>query len=188
MTLRRPVLTALLALVLGLLSALAVACGDGGDDSRLLAPRSADRIRAALDDLEERVERGRCDGLDEDLDRLSQAVAAVPSSVDRELRVRLGDGVQHLREIAPDDCRDNEPETTETTPETVPETTPETVETTPPETVETTPPETTTQPPPTTTTPPPEQPDEPVLPEDTGGDQAPGAAVPPGQAKKGDKG
>ena len=183
MTVRR-LPPALLALVLGLLAAFAVACGDGGDDRKLLGPRTADRISAALDDLEQRVERGRCDGLDEDLDRLSEAVAAVPSSVDRELRVRLGDGVQHLRSIARRDCRDNEPETTETQPETV-ETTPETVETTPPETVETTPPETTTTPPPTTTAPPPEEPDEPVLPEDTGGDPAPGAGVPPGQAKKG---
>ena len=176
----------LLALVLGLLAAFAVACGDDGDDRRLLGPRTADRIQAALDDLERRVERGRCDDLDEDLDRLSEAVAAVPSSVDRELRVRLGDGVQHLRDIAPEECRDNEPETTETEPETVPETTPETVETTP-ETVETTPP-TTTQPPPTTTQPPPDEPDEPVVPDDTGGDQAPGAGMPPGQVKKGEKG
>ena len=183
MTVRLPPL--LLALVLGLLAAYAVACGDGGDERRLLGPRTADRITAALDDLENRVERGRCEGLDADLSQLSEAVAAVPSSVDRELRVRLGDGVQHLRDIAPRECDRNAPETVDTTPETV-ETTPETVETTPPETVETTPPETTTQPPPTTTAPPPDEPDEPVLPEDTGGDQAPGAGVPPGQAKKDD--
>ena len=179
-----------LALVLGLLAAFAVACGDDGDETRLLGPRTADKIRAALDDLEEQVERGRCeDELDEDLDRLSAAVAAVPSSVDRELRVRLGDGVQHLRRIAREDCEANAPETTpETAPETTPETTPETVPTDPPDTVETTP-QTTTTPPPTTTgtTPPPDEPDEPVLPEDTGGDEAPGAAIPPGQVRKGDK-
>ena len=166
-----------LALVLGLLAAYAVACGDGGDDSKLLGPGSADNIRAALDDIEDRVARGRCEGLAQDLDALGRAVAAVPSSVDRGLRQRLGDGVETLRDQAPDACRGNRPETTETQPETTETLPPETTETLPPETTPTVPPETTpTQPPETTPTPPPETtPDEPVLPEDTGG--TPGASL-----------
>ena len=178
-----------LALVLGLLAAFAVACGDEGDETKLLGPRSAERIRTELEDVESRVAQGRCGGLEEDLSQLSAAIAALPSSVDQALRRRLGDGAQHLRAIAPDECDENKPETTDTQPETTETVPPETTETLPPETTETVPPETTTTPPATTdVVPPPEQPDEPVLPEDTGGDQAPGAAVPPGQAKKDGKG
>ncbi|HEX8204607.1 MAG TPA: hypothetical protein VF587_00965 [Solirubrobacteraceae bacterium] len=179
----------LLALVLGLLAAFAVACGDGGDE-KLLGPNTADNIRTALNDVRDRIEEGECgDRLDRDLDQLGEAVRAVPSSVDRDLRRRLGDGVQHLRNIAPGDCAENKPETTETQPETTETLPPETTETLPPATTETVPPPpTTTQEPPQTTPVPPETtPDEPVLPEDpTGG--TPGAGVPPGQAKKGDKG
>jgi hypothetical protein len=176
-----------LALVLGLLTAVAVACGDGGDDRRLLGPRSAEKIRDELDKIEERVARGECPQLDPAFQRLDEAIAALPSSTDGGLRRRLAQGSDHLQRIAPRECRDNQPETTATQPETTTTTTPETVPTTPPETVETTPPETTTTPPETTTTPP-EEPDEPVLPDDTGGDEAPGAGLAPGQVKKGEKG
>jgi hypothetical protein len=183
MSVRRRLPPLLLALVLGLLAAFAVACGDGGDDSNLIGPRGADRIRAALDDIDDRVARGRCEGLSGDLAELDDAIASLPSSVDRRLRRRLGDGADLLRSQARDDCDDNQPETTttETTPETVP---PPTTETVPPETTPTAPPETTTVPPETEPVPPETTPEEPVLPEDTGG--TPGAAVPPGQAKKDD--
>jgi hypothetical protein len=186
MSVRRPLLSALLALVLGLLAAFAVACGDDGDDSKLLGPRSADRIRAALDDIEDRVARGRCDGLGADLDELSSVVVNLPGSVDAGLRRRLREGTQHLRDIAREECEEKRPETTETQPETTETVPPATTETVPPATTETVPPETTTQPPPETEqpVPPEEQPEEPILPEDSGGNQAPSGSVPPGQAKK----
>ena len=184
MTVRRlpPVL---LALVLGLLAALAVACGEEGDDRRLLAPSRAEAIKDELDKIDERVERGDCDELEPAFIRLRRAVEGLPARTDRGLRRRLADGVANLERVAPDDCRQNRPETTETT-ETEPDTVPETIppETTPPETVppETTPPETT----PPETVPPEPVPPEPA-PDGTGGEPAPDANfVPPGQAKKDD--
>ena len=186
----------LLALVVGVLCAVAVACGDDGDDRSLISPSRASEIKDELDTISERVERGRCDELDPAFIRLDRAVDGLPPEADRRLRRRLADGVENLRSISRDECRDNRPETTETTETTETETVPETVptETLPPET--TPPPQTTpppTQEPPAQTTPPEPEPEEPVLPEDvppegTGGDQAPGAFVPPGQAKKGKRG
>jgi hypothetical protein len=178
----------LLALVLGLLAAFAVACGDDGDDRKLLAPSRADAIVAELETIEERVAKGDCADLDPAFTRLNRAIDELPRSTDSRLRRRLAQGAENLQEIAPADCRENRPETTETEPETVETEPPATTETVPPPTTETTPPPTTTTPPTTGTTPPPEEPEEPVQPEDTGGDQAPGAKVPPGQAKKGEKG
>lgn len=179
-----------LALVLGVLSAVAVACGDEDDDRRLIAPTRAADIKEELDTIAERVERGECTDLDPAFIRLDRAVAELPRATDRRLRRRLADGVDNLRRIAPDECRDNRPETTETT-ETAPETT-----TTPPETETVPPPETETVPPPQTETVPPETTDPPPtdtgvppIEDETGGEQAPGASfVPPGQAKKGGKG
>lgn len=188
MTVRLRLPPLVLALVLGVAAAFAVACGDGGDERRLLGPRTADNIREELEKIEERVARGECEQLQPAFQRMDEAIAGLPSNIDSGLRRRLAQGSEHLQDIAPDECRDNRPETTETT-ETQPETTttPPPTTTEPPPTTTEPPPPTTTEPPPTTTgTTPPEQPDEPVLPEDTGGDQAPGANVPPGQAKKGD--
>ena len=185
MTVRR--LPHLLALVLGLLAALAVACGDEDDDRKLLPPRSASDIREELDTIAERVDRGECLDLEPAFIRLNRAVDELPRSVDRSLRRRLAEGVQNLEEIAPDECRDNRPETTTT------ETTPTETTTEPPETT-TEPPETTTEPPPDTTTePPPTEPpptEPPAFdPGESGGEPAPGSGfVPPGQAKKGGKG
>ena len=173
----------LLALVLGLLAALAVACGDEGDERRLLAPSRAEAIRTELDLIAERVEDGKCVQLDPAFERLNEAIDRLPRSTDRDLRRRLAEGAENLEQIAPDECRDNRPETTKTT-ETEPETTPETVpDTVPEETVpeETVPPETTAPPP---TTPPPTQEPPPVPDDPTGGEPAPESFEPPGQAKK----
>ncbi|HEX2085487.1 MAG TPA: hypothetical protein VHF89_07380 [Solirubrobacteraceae bacterium] len=177
----------LLALVLGLLAALAVACGDDDDDRRLLSPSRAADIREELDTIAERVQKGECADLDPAFVRLERAVDGLPRGTDRRLRARLADGVAHLREIAPEECSDNRPETTttETEPETIPETTPET---TPPDTTTAPPPDTTTQPPPDTTTDPPPVETLPQDPGDSGGSEAPDANfVPPGQARKGSK-
>ena len=176
----------LLALVLGLLAALAVACGEERDDRRLLSPSRAEAIKEELDKIDARVERGECVELQPAFIRLRRAVDGLPAGTDRRLRRRLSDGVENLERVARDDCRSNRPETTETT-ETDPETVPETV---PPETTpETTPPP--TEPPPTTpppTTPPPTTPPPTTPPDDgTGGEPAPDQNfVPPGQAKKDD--
>ena len=45
-----------LALVLGLLAALAVACGESGDEDKLTSPTRASSIKEELDLIAERVE------------------------------------------------------------------------------------------------------------------------------------
>ena len=175
MTVRRPA-ALLTALLLGLLSAFAAACGQ--DESTLLSSSRAESLRKDLDAVETAVAEGRCQRAREALDDLDGTVDGIPGEVDRRLRQRLRDGVERLVQQVPEDCRDNrpeEPEPEETVPEeTVPEETiPE--ETEPEETVpeETVPEETV----PEETVP------EETVPEDPGGTEAPGF-VPPGQEKK----
>ena len=164
----------LLALVLGALSAFAVACGE--EREGLIASSRASDLQESLDNIEGLVSEGRCAGaLEDNLDSLRSKVNDLPGSVDADLRARLRDGVDHLEGQAPEECREERTKTQpETTPETIPETVPpETIpeETTPPET---TPPETTPEEPqPPQTTPQPEPPPEEQPPPDSGGEEAP---------------
>ena len=167
------------AVLLGLLSAFAVACGGDENDQRLLAESRAASLKDDLDKIDEFVQDGRCDAARDRLTSLRARVGGLPRDTDPGLRDRLEAGVAHLEEIAPDECVDNKTDTVETTeeiPETVPETTPpETTETVPPP--ETTPETTPTQPQQTTPqeTPPGQQDD--GTPGNSGGAQAPGAGV-----------
>ena len=173
MTVRRPA-----ALLLVLLSAFAVACGQDG--STLLSSSRAESLQRDLDAVDAAVSAGRCQRAREALDDLDATVDGIPGEVDRSLRQRLRDGVERLAQQVPEDCKDNQPEEpteTETVPE---ETIPE--ETIPQETIpeETVPEETV----PEETVPEETVPEEPI-PEDPGGTEAPeGDFVPPGQEKK----
>jgi hypothetical protein len=179
MTVRRPLPAMLVALLLGALSAFALACGE--EREGLISANRASDLQEHLDAIDRQVAGGQCDAVDGRLAALRRDINDLPGTVDRDLRERLREGLETLERQAPEECSiGTETTTTETTttPETVPpETTPpETVppETTPPETTppETTPPETT---PPETT--PPEQPPADQLPPDSGGEQAPSGAV-----------
>ncbi len=185
MTVRRRLPPALLALVLGLTSALAVACGESKDDKKLIASSRAETIKELLDKLAERVDDGRCDELP--FRSLHEEIDGLPATTDKRLARRLRDGLAHLESIAPDECDEHKPETTETTETLPPETTETIPEDTTPATTETVPPETTTQPPQTTTQPP-TQTEPPADDGTSGGSQAPESGfVPPGQEKKGGK-
>jgi hypothetical protein len=162
----------MLALALGALSAFAVACGE--DREGLIASSRASDLQASLDKIDEYVASGRCEAVDANLAALRREIEDLPGTVDRDLRVRLREGLENLEDQAPEECRGAR--TTETQPETTPETIPETVppETVPPETTppETTPPETT--PPETTPVEPPPAETVPVEPPvDSGGEEAP---------------
>lgn len=151
---RMPLPAVLLALVLGLLSSLAVACGD---TSELLTERRAARLTGDVDRVADAVQQGDCEATAVRLQELQAEVADLPSSVSSELRRNLSDGVTQLTAQAEEECQGEQTETQETTTEPAPE-----VETTPTETTETTEPppaetETQTQTetePPTQTTPP----------------------------------
>jgi outer membrane biosynthesis protein TonB len=184
MTVRPPLHALLVALLLGALCAFAVACGE--ERSGLISAERAAKLQDDLDKIDEYVAAGRCEAAEANLQALRRKVNDLPGTVDRDLRERLREGVQHLEQQVPEEC-DLGTETTETQPETVPqETTPETTptettptetaptETTPPETAptETTPPETAPAPEPT---PQPEPTPEP--PGTSGGEEAPLGAV-----------
>jgi outer membrane biosynthesis protein TonB len=169
----------LTALLLGLMCAFAVACGES--DEGLLSAGRAEGIQNNLDDLDRAVDRGDCDTAASQIEDLERQIAELPANTDRELRDRLQEGIDNLASIAPEECRGDQETQTETqTTETTP---PPTTETTPPPTTETTPaPTTETTPPPETT---PTTPPETVPPETTpvppasppGGEEAPSGAA-----------
>jgi len=135
-----------LAFVLGVLSAVLVACG-GGSSDKLIPASNADQISNDLADLRQAIDAHACDAAQQKLSAVQRGIENLPSSVDARIRRRLRDGLQKLSARVPVDCVATTTETTPTTTETTPtttETTPTTTETTP-TTTETTPPTTTTE-------------------------------------------
>jgi hypothetical protein len=160
----RAALPFILAAVLGVGSGVLAACGSGsGDRSALIPQSSASRMKTALSDVQSAVDDGNCQRAQLALARARGVLVNLPASVDQQLRDRLKDGLDNLRNIVPDQCRQStttettttppETTTTNTTPTTTTNTTP--TNTTPTTTTNTTPTTTTgttTTPPPTTTT------------------------------------
>jgi outer membrane biosynthesis protein TonB len=151
-----PLPAVLLALLLGALSALAVACGDS---SELLSERRAARLTGDVDRVAAAVQQGDCEATSVRLQELQAEVAELPASVASELRRNLEDGVAQLAAQAQEECQGEQAETPATEEQPAPEVeTPETTETTEPpaetptDTTETEPPAETT--PPTEPTPP----------------------------------
>lgn len=179
MTVRR--LPAILtALLLGLASGYAVACGE--EREGLIGPNRAEKIKQDLDGLDDAVAKGHCaQRASRELENVRRQIANLPESTDPELRERLQQGIEHLEQIAPAECEENRTDTTPTETDTTPtetdttptETAPPPTQTAPP--TQTTPPPTETTPPPTETTPPEPPPDEPPV-SPPGGEEAPGDA------------
>ena len=157
----RSALPYLLALVLGVSTAVLAACGSSSSDRKqFISQRSADRLSNALSDVRSAVDDGDCEGAGKAIAKARGALANMSPAVSAALKARLREGIDNLERIAPDECRQNqttEQETTQTTtPETSTTTTPTTATTdttTTPTTDTTTPPTTTTG---TTTTAPPD--------------------------------
>jgi outer membrane biosynthesis protein TonB len=165
-----PLPAVLLALVLGALCALAVACGD---TSELLTERRAARLTGDVDRVAEAVQQGDCEATAVRVQELQAEVADLPASLSAGLRRNLEDGVAQLAAQAQEECQgeqtDPAPVETEPAPEVE---TPATTETTEP------PAETPTQTETTETTEPPAEttPAEPApAPETTPADPAPDA-------------
>ena len=122
-SLRLPLLVVLLAL-----ATFAAACGEEEERTGLLSQTRATQIKDGLADVDEAVRDGSCTRVRQELDGLEFQLGRLPQGTDPELRARLEEGVAHLRDIAPTECDEQQPETTpETTPDTIPETTPEVV-------------------------------------------------------------
>jgi hypothetical protein len=156
MTMRRT-LPHLIALLLGVGTALLAACGQttrGG-----IPAADASVLKRRLEDVRGRVADGRCDQLGGRLRAVNTRIDQLPRSVDARLVQALRDGADRLQRRAVEDCNANSTPTDTATAPTVTETAPtETITTQ----TDTTPTETTTTPTETTTTPPPTGTVEPV--------------------------
>jgi hypothetical protein len=139
-----------LAFLLGVATAVLVACG-GGSSKKLLPQVSADRLKNDLGDLRQALDQHDCSAADNALVTFRQDLGRVPSTVDRRLRARLREGADRLAVRVPIDCK--QPATTTDTTTTTTPTTATTETTTTPPTETTTTPTDTTPPTDTTTTP-----------------------------------
>jgi hypothetical protein len=145
----RAALPFLLAAVLGIATAARAACGScDGNRRDLIPPRSADRLKSALSDVEQAVDNGDCDGAARAVARARGRLVLLPRAVDDRLVARLRQGIDNLANVAARECEEKVTETTteETTETTTPETTPEETATTETSTTPTTPTDTTTTP------------------------------------------
>jgi hypothetical protein len=141
-----------LAFLLGVATAVLVACG-GGSDKKLLPAVSADRLKNDLADIRQALDQQDCSGADSALASFRRDLERVPPAVDRRLRARLRQGADKVQARIPEDCQAQPTTSTETVPTTtttVPTDTTTTTTTTPTTPTTTTPTAPTT---PTTTTP-----------------------------------
>jgi hypothetical protein len=109
--------------------------GCGGGDEGSIPAREAQGLTTQLDLVADRMDQDPplCGSARTQLDQLSQKVAALPSSVEQDVRDELDEGLANLDDLVTRECeqaRSEEP-TTETTP-----TITETTETTEPTTTE----------------------------------------------------
>ena len=132
-----------LAFLLGVATAVLVACG-GGSNKKLLPAVSADRLKNDLADIRQAIDQQDCQAANQGLAAFERDLARIPGSVDRRLRARLRDGKDKLAQRVPIDCE--QPTTSTTTVETTTTTVPTDTSTT------TTPTDTTTTTTPTTPT------------------------------------
>jgi hypothetical protein len=167
------------ALLCGVLAALAVGCGDR---SNLIPQSRADDLTQQLADIKAAVDQGECDGLSVKVKAFHDDATDLSSSVAASLRRRINEGVAALQDTAVPDCESNaagQTPTTDTTPAdtTTTETVPTTTTTVPPDTT------TTTNTTPTTTTPPATTPTTPVAPPTNTGATPDTGGVTPGDGE-----
>ena len=77
-----------LAFVLGVATAVLVACG-GGSSDKLIPASSADQISSDLADLRQAIDQHACQAAQQKLSQVTQEIENLPSSVDARLRRRL---------------------------------------------------------------------------------------------------
>ena len=165
---------------LALVAALAVS-GCGGDKKTIPSDQGASLIRALRQARDLSGNTQQCPQLQAAVQRVQSRVASLPSSVDKNTRDSLVNGVNHLIDNTNSECANAQTTPTTTTPTA---TTP--TATTPTTTTQTTPTQTTpTQTTPTTTTPTTTTPTQTTP--GNGGTGPGNGGTPPGQGKK-DKG
>jgi outer membrane biosynthesis protein TonB len=117
--LRRRTLSFALAALLGV-NALAACGGDGNEDARPLSGATASQLQATLDEIEQTVANGDCDGAGDQTARLAQQVSSLPAGVNADLRDALASGTSRLQSLVDKQCEQAAP-TTEAPPQTEPQ-------------------------------------------------------------------
>src|SRR5688500_8085932 len=123
MTVRRG-LVFVLALLLGMSTALLAACGGGGTKSGVPSA-SAGELKSQITDVGQAVDDGRCNDVPGQLKQVDEGIDQLPGTTDRQLVNALREGAEHLRGVAIEECEDAGTQTTETTPTETTETVPE---------------------------------------------------------------
>jgi cell division protein FtsN len=181
-----------LALLLGMSTAVLVACGGGTKSG--IPSASAGELKSQITDVGQAVDSGRCKEVQGQLRQVDQGIDQLPKTTDRQLVGALRDGADRLRRVAVDECdtangtqtttTDTTPQQTDTTTDTAPQQT-GTTDTTPTDTtggtgttIPTEPPPATTPTPPPVTPPPVTTPSPPPPPVTPGGGVTP--TIPPG--------
>jgi hypothetical protein len=111
---RRRLLPALAALVLGAATAVLVACGG---DGRIPAS-DASSLKSALSRIESDYRAGHCDAAAQDVVKAQNALLELPASINADLRNRLQAGIGNLAKQVPKTCDQAQTQTQQTQPDT----------------------------------------------------------------------
>lgn len=125
-------------------------CGSSGSP-KLIPADSADALDGSIQEVADATASGDCAKAEAALSTAEDQLAALPRSVDVQLRARISEGLRQLADTVPAQCREAKPKTTPTT-TTAPTTTTTTTEPTTSTRTTTTTTQTTTTTPTTPTT------------------------------------
>lgn len=123
------------ALVLGGAAALLVACGSSS--GVLIGAAEAGPLQGDVEAVDQAAESGNCSSTESALLKTDQDFAALPATVDRELRNRLRLGIENLHKVAREACAQPASKTTTTATTTTSTTKTNTTPTTPTNTITT---------------------------------------------------
>ena len=107
-----------LALLLGMSTALLAACG-GGSTQRGIPSASAGELKSQITDVGQAVDGGRCDEVEGQLEQVDEGIDQLPETPDDQLVSALRGGADRLRRVSADEC-DEDAGTATTTTETTP--------------------------------------------------------------------
>jgi hypothetical protein len=110
----RRLLPALVALVLGAVTALLVACGGDGK----IPSGDASSLKSALNQVSADFRAGHCTAAAQAVIKAQNELLNLPDSVDAKLRDRLQSGISNLRKRVPATCNQAQTQTQETQPDT----------------------------------------------------------------------
>ncbi len=139
------------ALLAAILAAGALAGCGGSSSPKLIPADSAEALDGSIQEVADATAAGDCGAAESALATAENQLAALPRSVDTQLKERISEGLQQLEATVPAQCREAKPKTTQTT-TTEPTTTTTTTEPTTTRTTTTTTRTTTTTTPTTPTT------------------------------------